>query len=133
MNEPQDEGIINQARDLYGQLSAEARRKVEADRQAARRRGPLTRALWAVCVIAALLFAGVLIYGFISFPDAPIRETVGGYAGKHGAPYTREGYERFKLWEKLIIASFGLSVLSGIGAYISEEMSRRRDTHTADR
>jgi hypothetical protein len=133
MKDSQDDGVINQARGLYDQMSAEARRKVERDRHEARRRGPLIRALWAVCVIAALLFAGVLIYGFTSFPDAPVRQTASGYAGKHGAPYTQAGYERFKLWEAFLIISFGLSVLAGVGAYISSEMSRQRDARTADR
>src|SRR5690349_13590835 len=132
MKDSRDDGIIKQARDTYDQMSSEARRRVEADRPVARRKGPLTRALWAGCVIAALLFAGVLIYGFISFPDAPVRQTASGYAGKYGAPYTQAGYERFKLWEALIIASFGLSVLAGIGAYISNEISRQRVAPTAD-
>jgi hypothetical protein len=85
----------------------------------------LAKALLVACLVAVLTAAVTLVYGFISFPDGPIRGTTAGYVGKHGEPHTREDYERYKLWEKLVGASFGLSFLTGFGAVAAERKDKR--------
>lgn len=126
MKDGSDKGIISEARDLYEQMSGEARRLAERDREAARRRGPVTKALFAACFIAVALAVVTLVYGFITFPDAPIRESARGYVGKHGAPHTREHYERFKLWEKSLFVSFGLAFLTGFSAAAAEKLGSKK-------
>jgi hypothetical protein len=126
MKDGSDKGIISEARGLYEQMSGEAGRLVELDRKAARRRGPVAEALLAACFIAVALAVVTLVYGFITFPDAPIRESANGYAGKHGAPHAREHYERFKLWEKAMLASFGLAFVTGFGAVAAEKLEPKR-------
>ncbi len=116
-----DKSIIDEAREIYDKMSSLA----ERDRKAARHRGPVVKALLVVCILAALVAAATLIYGVIQFPDAPIRQTGSSYVGKHGAPRTREDYERFKLWEKLMFSGFGLAFLTGFGAVAAEKLSRR--------
>jgi hypothetical protein len=118
--------IVSETRDLFDQLSGEARRLAERDRHLAQHRGPVAKALLAVCVLAGCLATATLIYGFVSFSDGPIRQSSGGYVGKHGAPHTREHFERYKLWEKLMVASFGLTFLASFGAVAAEKRYRQR-------
>jgi hypothetical protein len=125
MKDRTEKGIISQTRALYDQLSGEARLRAQRDAAAARRRGPVAKALLAACLVAGLVAAATFIYGFISFPDAPIRETARGYVGKHGEPHAREDYEQYKLWVKLVAASFALVFLTGFGAVATERMGRR--------
>lgn len=120
-----NKSIIDETREMYDKMSSQAVEMAARDRQAARRRGPVAKALLVVCLLAALFAAATLVYGVIKFPDAPIREAGSNYVGKRGAPRTREDYERFKLWEKLIFASFGLAFLTGFGAVAAEKLSRR--------
>lgn len=80
--------------------------------------------LLVVCFITGVFAAITFVYGFIKFPDAPIRETIKGYAGKTGVPHTREDYEQFLLWEKVMFISFGLTFLLGFGAVATEKISR---------
>ena len=120
-----NKNIIEETRALYDRLSNEAHGLAERDRREARRRGPMAKTLLVVCILAALFAAATLIYGVIAFPDAPIREAGSSYVGKHGAPHTREEYERFNLWEILIFSSFGLAFLTGFGAVAAEKLSRR--------
>lgn len=121
-----NKGIIDEAGDLYNQLYGEARRLAERDKEAARRRGPMAKALIVACFVAGVVAAVTLAYGFITFPDAPLREVTNGYVGKHGAPRTREDYEIYKLWQTLVVASFGLAFLAGLGAVVAEKMSKRK-------
>jgi len=125
MRDGSEKGIISETRELYQRMAGEVHRQAELDREAARSRGPVAKALFAACVIAVLLAAVTLVYGFITFPDAPIRESLNGYVGKYGAPHAREHYERFMLWEKLMLASFGLAFAMGFGAVAAEKFGRR--------
>jgi hypothetical protein len=120
-----DKGIIAETHALYDQLVGEARRMAERDHEAARRRGPVAKTLLAVCILAGLLAAVTLVYGFITFPDGPIRKTATGFVGKHGTSHTPADYEQYKLWEKLVVASFGSTFLTGFGAVAAEKMSNR--------
>jgi hypothetical protein len=121
MKDRPDKGVTDETREIYDKLSS----LVERDRKAARRRGPVGKALLVVCFLSALIAAATLVYGIIAFPDAPIRQTGSGYIGKQGAPHTREDYERFKLWEKLILSGFGLAFLTGFCAVAAEKLSSR--------
>lgn len=126
MKDSSDKGIIGETREFYEQMSGEVRRLAELDRKAAQHRGPATKALFAACFIAVALAVVTLVYGFITFPDAPIRESANGYVGKHGAPHTREHYERFMLWEKSLLASFGLAFVTGFSAVAAEKLGSRK-------
>jgi hypothetical protein len=120
-----NKGILREARALYNQMVSQAKLSAQRDHEAARRRSPIVKALLAACFFAGVLAAITLIYGLITFPDAPIRESTSGYVGKQGAPHTREDFDQYKLWEKLVAGSFGLTLLTGFGAVASEKMSRR--------
>jgi hypothetical protein len=85
----------------------------------------VTKVLLGVCLVAGLLAAATLVYGVITFPDAPIRQTASGYVGKLGDTHTSEEYEQFKFWEKVVMASFGVAVLTGLGAVVSGKLSRK--------
>lgn len=52
--------------------------------------------------------AAVMLYGFLNFPDAPLREcsAVSGYCGKLGKPHTLEEYQSFRIWESLLIITW---------------------------
>ena len=125
MKDRKDKGIIAESRALYDQMVGEARRMAERDHEAARHRGPVAKTLLAVCVLSGLLATVTLVYGIIKFPDGPIRKTANGFVGKQGAPHTPEDYEQYKLWEKLVFASFGLTFLTGFGAVAAEKISNR--------
>jgi hypothetical protein len=119
MKNRSEDDIISQTRDLYNRMADEARRSVERDQEMIRQSRPLTKILLGVCVFASLIAAATMVYGMITFPDAPIRQTASGYIGKAGQPHTGDEYEQFKLWEKVMITSFGLTFLSGAGALLS--------------
>jgi hypothetical protein len=125
MKDRAEKGVISQTRTLYSQLISQSRRLAQRNQRAARRRGPVAKALLSVCFVAVLIAALTLIYGFIVFPDAPMRQTASGYVGKHGAAHTRDDYEQFMLWEKLVVASFGLALLTGLSAVFAEKINQR--------
>ena len=127
-----DKGIISQTRVLYSHLTGEARRLAQRDQQSARRSGPVTKALLLACFVTGLIAAATLVYGLVTFPDAPIRQTASGYVGKQGAPHTRDGYEEFKLLEKLVVGSFGLAFLTGFGAVVSRKMKQQVGRNTTN-
>ena len=132
MKDRSEKGISSQTRDLYDHLTGEAKRLAQRDHQSARRRGPVTKALFVACFVTGLIAAAILVYGIIAFPDAPIRQTASGYVSKHGTPHTRDEYEQFKLWEKLVLASFGLAFLTGFGAVVSNKLNQRMGKDTAN-
>ena len=75
-------------------------------RRGEKARGPFARLLLGLTLAACLLTAATMCYGIYNFPDAPLRQTAGGYAGKHGGARTREDYERFVAWEKAMLVAF---------------------------
>ena len=139
MNDPKDDrpyrqpaapparrmGVWDETRGLFDQLYAEARRRDAEQRAGTPPRGPVAKALGAAMALAVVFAVGTLVYGISSFRDAPIRETPSGYAGKTGKAYPRDHYERYKLWEKAALASFGATF--GIGfLLVVEERARKR-------
>ena len=62
-----------------------------------------------ICVILIVIVVLIMIFGIFKWPDAPIRQTPGGFVGKTGGAHTREDYELFKLWEKSLLVSVPLA------------------------
>lgn len=120
-----DKGIIHETRSLYHHLVGEVQRQAQRDRQAARRRPTAAKALFAACFVAGAFAVVTLVYGVITFPEAPIRQTASGYVSKRGRPLTREDYEQFKLWEKLVLVSFGAAFVTGFSAVAVEKLMAR--------
>jgi hypothetical protein len=61
--------------------------------------------------------AGCLMYGIIFFVDAPIRQSTPQepcanteFCGKGGTPHTREEFEAFMVWQKVLLLSWLLGV-----------------------
>ena len=96
-----------------------------SEREAARGRGPLARALRALTAAACLAAVVVGVYGVYKFPDAPIRQTAGGYAGKRGKPRTREDFEAFVLWERAMFVTFPVAFVSGFAFALADGAGRR--------
>ena len=125
-NEPQAKGAFDEARDLFEQMSAEAYRQAEVEKEAARNRSPLVKILLALTITACLAAAITFFYGFYAFLDAPIRPAGAGFINKQGQPRTKEDYENFKLWEKALFVSFGATVFFGIAFGIADSREKRR-------
>ncbi|MGB7925680.1 MAG: hypothetical protein WCF57_20745 [Pyrinomonadaceae bacterium] len=89
-------------------------------------RGPLARLLLALTVAACLLAAATALYGIYNFPDAPLRQTAGGYAGKGGTPRTQDDYEAFIRWEKAMLTVFPTAFVIGFAFVITDSRQRRQ-------
>lgn len=114
---PQIPTSLGEVRALVERLSAE-------DRARAAARGPVARGLYAACAVVAVLAAAALLYGALTFPDAPIRWTPAGYAGKTGTPHAAEHYELYRLWVKAAVTAFALALLTGFGGLLAERRGR---------
>ena len=77
-------------------------------------------------ILAVVLAVVILAFGVYRWPDAPIRQSAGGYAGKTGVAHTGEEYELFKDWERSLLVIVPLAFIVNIGAAI---MSKRRGKH----
>jgi hypothetical protein len=117
---------LEQARALYDQLSREVPHLIEEERAKDRARGPLAKALLATSLFIGVLAAGVLFYGVIRFPDAPIRQVGTGYVSKAGKPRTRQEFEQFKLWEKALVGTFGFVFLVCVSTACADKLKRSR-------
>ncbi len=104
----------------------EAKRHSESEREAARSRGPLARVLLALTIVACLSAVGAGVYGVYKFPDAPLRQTAGGYAGKHGEPRTREDFEAFVSWERVMFVVFPAAFVLGFAFAWADRAGRRK-------
>ena len=124
--EPDQRGLVDQSRSLYEQLAGDVTQRAERDGAEARDWGPIARALIVACVAAAVFAAGTMVYGFTQFPDAPIRKSGGAYLGKGGVAHTRHEYERFVLWEKVLIGSFVVAFATGFGAAVADKLGQRK-------
>lgn len=60
---------------------------------------------WVAVMLFALLIL-VMAYGFYSYPVAPIRYVDGQYVDKRGSHHSIEEFERFRVWERVFIASW---------------------------
>ena len=120
------QGPLDEARALFDKMVDEVTRRSEVERQAARSRGPVTRVLLALTIVAGLLAAATMFYGVYNFPDAPIRQTAGGYEGKGGRTRTQEDFEAFIRWKKTMIVVFPAVFGFGFALGISDAMQRRQ-------
>jgi hypothetical protein len=124
---PQErQGAFNEARQRFERMKGEAERHSTLEREEARSRGPFTRILLVLTIAACLLAGATMVYGVYNFPDAPIRQTGGGYAGKGGKPHTKEDYEAFVRWEKAMFIVFPSAFLLGFVFGITDARQRRK-------
>jgi len=91
-----------------------------------KKRGPIERVLLVLTIAACLSAVATGVYGIYNFPDAPIRQTADGYAGKHGRPRTPEEFEKFVLWQKAMFIVFPAAFVFGFGFAIADAHRRRR-------
>lgn len=117
---------MDEARELFRRGMEEAKRHTASEREAARTRGPLARALLALTIAACLLSVAVGVYGVYNFPDAPIRQTREGYVGKYGKPRTREDYESFVRWKAALLVVFPSAFVLAFAFALADGAGRRR-------
>ena len=79
-----------------------------------------------------LLAAFVMFYGVYYFPDAPVRPTANGYQGKDGRARTREDFEAFVLWEKVMFTVFPSVFVLGFASAVTDAMQRRKGLKAND-
>ena len=107
-------------------MKGEVMRQAEREREEAGSRGALSRLLLALTMAACVLAAAAMLYGIYNFPDAPIRPAGGGYVGKHGKPHTRDDYEAFILWGKVMLAVVPSVFVLGFAFAITDSRQRRK-------
>jgi len=77
------------------------------------------------------LCVGMLVYGFVLYPDAPIHPCgVNQFCGKRDQLRTEEQYRKFVAWEQALLISVPFGFLAG---FILERRSRRRASLAWDR
>ncbi len=118
----QGRDALSEAQALYTQMA----RQAGLERKRARHRGPLTRLLLLLTITASVLASATLIYGAYNFPDAPIRQTGNGYAGKGGTTRTEEDFEKFRLWEKAMFIFFPATFVFGFAFAFTDAGERRK-------
>jgi hypothetical protein len=85
-------------------------------------------ALNFICVGLVVIAALILAFGAFKWPDAPIRQTPGGFVGKTGLAHTLEDYELFKLWEKSLFVSIPLAFAVNIITAVAKR-KRKKESH----
>lgn len=123
---PQGRGALDEAQALFERMKGEAVRHAGQEREAARSRGPLARFLLVLTIAACLLAAATMLYGVYNFPDAPIRQTLGGYAGRTGKPHTRDDFEAYALWIKATLIIVPAAFVLGFAFAIADSKRGRR-------
>jgi hypothetical protein len=98
----------------------------EQERAAAKARGPVARVLLVLTVASILLTAATMFYGIYNFPDAPIRQTAGGYVGKGGSVRTREDFEAFNVWKKTLLFVAPSAFVFGFAFTIADARKRSK-------
>ncbi len=117
--QPQRISPIDEARALYKRYVNFAVRDINRLHRA----GGNTKPAWLrivdlIGILAVVLAVMVLAYGVYKWPDAPIRQTASGHAGKTGVAHTREEYELFKDWEKSLLVVVPVAFIVNIGAAV---------------
>ncbi len=71
-----------------------------------------------------VLFVCVFAYGFVTYPDAPIRRCgADQFCGKSNRPHTEQEFKEFTSWESMLLASFASAFVAG---HLLERRRRRR-------
>jgi hypothetical protein len=73
-------------------------------------------------VIGTVMLGG-LLYGYVQFHDAPIRECASGYCGKGGQFHTAAEYLAFGAWEKAMMIGWPIGL--GIVLFLQRNRLRR--------
>jgi hypothetical protein len=122
----QSQGPLDEAGALFQQMMSEATRRSNLERGRVQSRGAVVRLLLVLTIMTCLLAAATGIYGVYNFPDAPIRQTESGYAGKGGKAHTKEEFERFILWKQVMFIAFPVSFAFGLAFGVTDMMQRRK-------
>ncbi len=109
---------------MADQTSAEAQRKIDYEEREPR--SPLVRIMLLLTIAACLAAAATGFYGVYNFPDAPIRQSENGYAGKTGSPRTQKEFEGFIAWEKAMFIAFPAAFVFGFAYAIAAALQRRK-------
>ena len=83
------------------------------------------KTLTFIGVMLVVVTAMIMAFGIFKFPDAPIRESAGGYVGKTGKAHTREDYELFNLWLKALFISFPVAFVMNSIAVIANRKRKK--------
>jgi hypothetical protein len=80
---------------------------------------------------ASPVLLGVLIvvmaYGMYAFPAAPFHHVGGSlYADKRGRVHTRDEFDQLQAWERILIASWLASAVSGASYQYSRRHTKRK-------
>lgn len=125
--QPEQAGLFDEARAIYrryADFAAKDKARLEMEESA---KPAWLKALHIIGIIAVIIAAIILLYGAFSWPDAPIRQTPNGFAGKTGLPHTREDYELFKLWEKSLLIAFPVAFIVNFAAiFIAKRRKQKK-------
>lgn len=89
---------------------------------------PSDRAVTALRYVSMVLFGALVVvmaYGFYTFPAAPIRYVHRQYVDKRGQIHTRDEFERLHVWERIFVASWIASAISGVSYQYVKRQQRR--------
>ena len=117
---------------LARELIAEAQALAEVDRAEAASRGPMTKLLLLLTLVAFFSAGSTTIYGIYNFPDAPIRLRGGAYVGKGDTTRTRQDYENFLSWSRAMWVTYPATFLIGSAFVWADSRSRRSRRREAD-
>jgi hypothetical protein len=119
-------GLLNETQELFVRLTEEVAQRSRLEREDDRTRGPVARVFLVLTIAAVLLAAATMVYGIYHFPDAPIRKTAHGYAGKGRKPRTQEEFAAFIAWEKALLVVFPSAFVLGFSYAITDMGWRRK-------
>ena len=83
----------------------------------------LGHALDAFLAAFGVLFVCVFAYGFVTYPDAPIRRCgADQFCGKSNKPHSEQEFKDFTNWESMLVLSFASAFVAG---YVLQRRRRR--------
>lgn len=120
-------GGMKEARKIFDDMSRQVKDLSAAEYQAERLRTPLVKTLGWLTLLSALIAAAVGVYGIYSLPYAPIREVSGKYYAKYDRPATKEDYEKYRIWLKAFLITFGSAFALGFSFAALDSRERKRN------
>ncbi|MGI9056331.1 MAG: hypothetical protein ACR2F2_11080 [Pyrinomonadaceae bacterium] len=126
MKKDETVGNVEEPRMIFEDMSRRIKDLSEAEHETERARSPLVKTLGWLCLLSALIAAGVGVYGIYNLPYAPIREGGGVYYGSYDTPSNREDYEKYQIWSKAFFISFGVTFALGFSFAALDSRERRR-------
>ena len=73
---------------------------------------------------STVLVIGLLTYGMIHFPSAPIHPCGLEYCGKYGTKVAPEVYEAFIIWERSLIIFTAVSALLSLVGWLLKKFGK---------